>query len=84
MLQRWAGDVPVVHVMLWSDKMTYDKAGRQTGHPMTISLGGCQKERTYLPTIFATYTGTGCTALPFAKKLQTPKTLPRVHILHHR
>ncbi len=25
--------------MLWSDKMTFDKAGRQTGHPVTMSLG---------------------------------------------
>ncbi|GIM15903.1 hypothetical protein Vretimale_18636 [Volvox reticuliferus] len=25
--------------MIWSDKMNYDKAGRQTGHPLTISLG---------------------------------------------
>ncbi|EFJ47097.1 hypothetical protein VOLCADRAFT_92571 [Volvox carteri f. nagariensis] len=35
----WAKKSPIVYIMLWSDKMNYDKAGRQTGHPITISLG---------------------------------------------
>lgn len=35
----WAGLFPIIYVMFWSDKMNYDKAGRQTGHPLTISLG---------------------------------------------
>ncbi|GLI59687.1 hypothetical protein VaNZ11_001630 [Volvox africanus] len=35
----WAGQAPLVYIMIWCDKMKYDKAGRQTGHPLTISLG---------------------------------------------
>lgn len=39
-IQRtWGKDSVLVYIMFWSDKMNYDKAGRQTGHPMTISLG---------------------------------------------
>ncbi|GLI67043.1 hypothetical protein VaNZ11_011229 [Volvox africanus] len=35
----WAGQAPLVYIMIWCDKMKYDKASRQTGHPLTISLG---------------------------------------------
>lgn len=37
--EAWGKDDTIVYLMLWSDKMAFDKAGRQTGHPLTVSLG---------------------------------------------
>jgi hypothetical protein len=39
-LQETLGDrYPIIWVVLWSDKTSYDKMNRQLGHPLTVSVG---------------------------------------------
>jgi hypothetical protein len=39
MQSSWANGMPIIYLILWADKVWYDKRGRHVGHPVTVSLG---------------------------------------------